>query len=105
MLRRMPIPKKIANAPELRLGLELYLTAYFDLDSCRSLGMEAGQIPWTAVEDYSDRLELTDAQRDDLHFFVKRMDEAIAGQLKKKRASQEKMKPPNGNAPTVRGKN
>ena len=31
-----PLPARIANAPELMLGLQVYLQAFFDLDSERS---------------------------------------------------------------------
>ena len=31
------IPDKIANAPQLELGLDLYLSAFFDLESDRQV--------------------------------------------------------------------
>lgn len=50
---RRPIPDKIANAPELEVGLEFYYFAFRDLGTCRSIGFSLGPIPWTAMNDYA----------------------------------------------------
>ena len=83
-----PLPERIANAPELHLGLELYLQAYFDLDSERSNGMGVGRIFWTSIADYAKAFDLDEDQTDDLFYFIRAMDNAnlkrIAEQLEKK---------------------
>lgn len=70
----MPIPDKIREAPELRIGLELFLTAFFDLSSSRQVGMGIGGIPWAAVQDYCDRLGIVGEQAEDLHYHVAQLD-------------------------------
>jgi hypothetical protein len=76
----MPIPSKIANAPELLAGLELYFLAYLELATCRptSFGDDA-PIPWLAVENWALSNGLDEEQRDDLHFHVAAMDGAHLG--------------------------
>ena len=53
-----PVPRKIKNKPELLSGLEFYLRAFNELDSCRQIGMAQGLIPWSAINDYSLRYNL-----------------------------------------------
>ena|ERR1017187_993375 len=81
-----PIPERIANAPELRLGLELYLQAFFDLDSERSHGMGLTRIAWSSIVDYSIALGLNEDETDDMIYFVKAMDFANLERLDSKRA-------------------
>lgn len=69
-----PLPKAIQEAPELWSGLELYFNAWVDLDSCRAIGMVAGPIPWTAVEDYCKALGLDQEQRSRMHRLIRAMD-------------------------------
>ena len=73
---RRPLPPAIANAPELRMGLEMYYGAYFDLMTCRQVGMVAGPIPWTAINQYATAYRYDDEQEDDLQFYISRMDSA-----------------------------
>lgn len=65
-----PLPDRIANAPELRFGLQLYLQAFLNLDSERN----EGPIPWSAIRDYAQAFELDEEQTDDLFYFVRRLD-------------------------------
>lgn len=61
---RMPIPKKIANAPSLFFGLEFYYLAFRDLGTCRQIGFSLGPIPWTAINDYAISHNLTDGNKE-----------------------------------------
>lgn len=70
------MPAKIANAPSLRLGLQMYLTGWLDLDSSRPAGPELTRIPWTAVNDYCLRLGLDDEQYEDMLYYIQAMDTA-----------------------------
>lgn len=71
----MPIPPKIANAPELTLGLELYYEGFIELNSCRQMGFGAvGEIPVTAVLQYARTFDFTEEQTSDLMYFIKKMD-------------------------------
>lgn len=94
---RLPLPNRIQNAPDLRIGLELYYSAFLDLCSSRG-GMGDGPIPWTVVHEYGLLLGLDDDQLDDLHYYVSRMDDA---QLKWLRNKQGKA---GGNATPVHTK-
>lgn len=72
----MPVPDVILNAPQLEPGLELYLDAFWELSSCRSVGMGLGPIPWTACEKYARVYRLDDDQADALVYHVARLDSA-----------------------------
>jgi len=74
--QKRPIPSAIQNAPVLFLGLELYYDAFFDLQSCRSVGMAEGPISWISIYDYAARNQFSEGQHDDLHYFISRMDAA-----------------------------
>lgn len=79
-----PLPERIANAPVLVMGLELYLQAFFDLDSQRSHGMGLTRIPWTAIRDYAVAFEFDERQTEDLFYYIKMMDAANLKQLDEK---------------------
>lgn len=85
-----PLPQKIANAPELRIGLELYFGAFLDLCNSRS-GMGDGPIPWTVVAEYSKANDFDPVQREDLHFYISKMDTVY---MKWVRAKQKSSQPP-----------
>jgi len=74
MQRRLPLPDRIQNAPDLELGLELYLAAFWDLDSCRPLGFGEGPIAWTTIEQYAQQNDYTGEQRDMLHYHIRQLD-------------------------------
>lgn len=71
-----PLPERIANAPELFLGSELYLCAFFDLDSERSHGMGLTRIPWSRIKDYAIAFDLDEQQTEDLLYYIPKMDNA-----------------------------
>lgn len=81
----MPIPERIKNAPALLLGLELYLAAWLDLSSEREIGWGEGPIPWSEVENYADRLELDEDEREELHFHIRQLDATYFKHLEHKR--------------------
>lgn len=68
-----PLPSAIANKPSLMPGLELFYTAFVDLTTCRG-GMGDGPIPWTAIQEYCDHIEVYGGQRARLHACVRAMD-------------------------------
>lgn len=83
---KMPLPKAIANAPSLHLGLELYMQGFNDLDSSRIIGMVEGPIPWGAVQAYCDSHELDDEQTANMHHHIREMDAAFLEERAKKRS-------------------
>lgn len=68
------LPERIANAPQLQLGLALYYDAFWELDTCRSTGWGYGPIPWSAMRDYAVTFELEPEQEECLYYYVRRMD-------------------------------
>ena len=83
---KAPLPDRIANAPVLHQGLELYLDAFFDLDSDRQVGQALLPIPWSSVIRFAEVYELDNEQRDDLLFFIRCMDNAHIDRVNKKNA-------------------
>lgn len=72
--QKRPLPDFIANAPELKPGLEFYIEAFWELHTCRSIGMDVGPIPWTAVQTYGT-IHLDTAQEIfELHYLIRAMD-------------------------------
>jgi hypothetical protein len=69
-----PLPDRIANAPKLRLGLQLYFNAFFDLDSERAQGFTIGRIPWIAICRYAEFYGFDEEQSQALLYFIKAMD-------------------------------
>ncbi len=80
----MPTPKKIANAPILYAGLELYLSGFMDLDSDRQTSWSVGRIPRTAVTDYCLSMGLDEEQIADMHYHIREMDAAYIQYQQKK---------------------
>lgn len=73
--QRLPLPPRIANAPDLFFGLGLYYVAFMDLTTCRGTGYGTeGPISWLAMNEYARAKGLGDEQREDLFFYVGRMD-------------------------------
>jgi len=54
-LRGVPPPKFLDDEPLLLPGDEFYMTAFYRLDTCRSIGMSYGPIPWRDIVMYADR--------------------------------------------------
>lgn len=69
-----PLPDRIANAPELITGLELYLQAFFDLDCERSHGMGLTRIPWSSIKDYAIAFDFDSRQTEDLFYYIRALD-------------------------------
>jgi len=85
-----PLPDRIANAPELEPGLQLFLQAFFDLDSERSHGNGLTAIPWTSIATYARAFEFDEEQTEDLYFFVRRLDSEHLKRLEAKRKAAAK---------------
>lgn len=89
MRERLPLPESIANAPQLHLGLELYFDAFFDLSTCRTVGLAgAGPIPWSSIRDYAVTFELSEEQMEDLFYYVRVMDNAFMAYHRPKKGGE-----------------
>lgn len=90
----MPLPKAIANAPELLLGLEFYWTAFWELSSCRPVGFGFGPIPWTVIIDYAAAFEVEPDDVSDFIYLIRAMDKAwIDWQVANQPKSDSKSRP------------
>lgn len=83
-----PLPDFIANAPELKKGLGLYLQAFFDLDTERSHAHGITMIPWSRIKEYAEFNNFSDEQADDLFYLIRQMDVAHTNNLRKQHASK-----------------
>lgn len=77
----MPIPDRIANAPDIFPWLMLYMRAFFALDTHRSHSQGVSRIPWLAIEQYARINEFDTQQKEDLHFFTSRLDDFMCKKL------------------------
>lgn len=72
MRRRQGLPPR--EPTTVQPGLMFYWIAFWDLMSCRSVGMGEGPIPWTAVDAYSRRHSLEGQDFEDLWHIIRRLD-------------------------------
>lgn len=77
------MPKKIQNKPDLFFGMALYLNAWFDLDSERDR-VKDQKINRSMCFRYADDYDLSEDQRDDLWYYINRMDTAFLTWWQKK---------------------
>lgn len=87
---KQPLPERIANKPQLTLGLEIFLEAFYELSSDRPAGLGIGQIPFTAICQYADEYGFEGEQREDLFYFVRAIDKAIVKLLQSSNKSNGK---------------
>lgn len=95
-----PIPAPILNAPEVEMGLELYLKAFWELSTCRTFtGFGQGPIPWSAVATYCSFHGMEPDETEDFFYVINKVDDAFLKALKEKRdreKPQDGAKPPPG---------
>lgn len=68
------MPSRIANAPQLQIGLQLFLQAFLDLDTDRQAAMSVLPIPYSSIWNYTAAFELDDEQTADVFYHVRSMD-------------------------------
>lgn len=99
----MPVPDRIANAPELDVGLGLYYNAFLDLTSSRPSGMGLGAISYLMMAEYCVALDFDAEQRDDLLWILPRLDAKYLGWSRNKSSgSLNQPAPPSGEPPPRR---
>ena len=86
------LPDRIKNAPQLRLGLELYLDAFFDLDSERTHALAVTPIAWSSIAKYAEFYSFDETQTEDLFFFIRGLDNTHLEKLEHKRKANEPKK-------------
>lgn len=58
MKRGLPLPKWFLDEPAIDEAERIYIDGFLELQTCRSIGMDLGPIPWRDVVAYADRLGL-----------------------------------------------
>jgi hypothetical protein len=81
---RRKLPDWLANAPQLKSGLEFYWNAFHELGTCRPVGFGMGQIPWTAIHMYAEAQELDWEDEETLRYLIREMDNAFIEHNKEK---------------------
>jgi len=79
-----PLPDFLVNAPKLQLGLQVFLQAFFDLDSERSNGMGVTMIPWSSIKNYAQAYDFDTELTEDLIYLVRQMDIAHTKRMEEK---------------------
>lgn len=79
-----PLPDRIANAPRLQLGLEIFIQAFYELDSERSHGLGPTPIPPHLIKEYAATYDFDEEMTDDLLFFVRGIDKEHLKEIKRK---------------------
>lgn len=76
----------------VEFGNELYLMAFYDLNSCRPVGGfgGSGAIPWIAVHTWCKENDITGDQRQTLMEIVKHLDLAYLQILREKTPKPDK---------------
>lgn len=88
------MPDRIANAPELMLGLDIFYVGFLDLTTSRQLvgfGTEA-PIDWFRIDGYCERQGIEGEQREDFFYFIQHLDSAYLDHKAKKTAKTSKKK-------------
>lgn len=78
------LPDNIAQQPKLASNLLGYLDAFYDLDTERNHGNGLMRIPWSRITAYGEHYG---HDLEELHFFVRRMDDALLEQMTKERGN------------------
>lgn len=100
MRNNMPVPESIVNAPELLAGDDLFFIGYLELNTCRSIGMAEGPIPWTAIREYCFVHEISGELLEDFMYVIKTVDVEIRNyQAQKQKDESDK---PTGRRPPAR---
>lgn len=71
------LPLRIKNKPVLHNGLDLYLQAFFELDTERNSGMNIAPIPASAVRLYNQSYDITGEMAEDMLEFIRVLDNAF----------------------------
>jgi hypothetical protein len=82
----MPVPKAIANAPELAQGLDFYMMAYNEISTGREYN-QAGPVPfsWFLIHEWCKAHDLDQDAEEDVQYLVQGLDEFHRDWMKNRR--------------------
>jgi hypothetical protein len=84
----MPLPQRIANAPSLLPGLEVYYIGFMDLQASRQTGFGLGPLWWGTIQEYCEKKELSVEQTEAMHFHLRNLDTIFLKHHEKKAAKK-----------------
>lgn len=87
LAKKQPLPEWAAEEPILSPGDEVFLRAFYNLTTCRQIGMSIGPIPWTDIYKYALFLEL---DKDLIDPFIQIIREMDSGWLNWQHDEQER---------------
>ena len=71
----LALPDNVRLAPSLLGGLDAYYLAFMQLTTCRPVSEIVGPIPWTAINQFAIRHDITGDDFDDLVYLIGEMDD------------------------------
>lgn len=86
------LPNWFKNAPEPYPGDEFYLKAFYDLSSCRDIGMSLGPIPWRDILTYAIYSKLDDDLIEPFIQIIREMDSGFLEVEAKKQEAKERQR-------------
>lgn len=92
-VNKMPLPDHIKERPKVMIGLGIYWKAFWELSTCRAIGMMEGPIPWLAMRAYAKDIGLTGLSKMRFYDIIRSMDNEYLS-IRSKEA--EKKNPKNG---------
>jgi len=85
-----PIPDRIANKPRLFAGGELFIAAFYDLDSERPPAFQGcSPIPWSAIHTYAVAHDMTGELYEDLLYHIRALDNAFMKHMQGRQKQQQ----------------
>lgn len=78
------VPDRILSKPTIAAGLSLFLEAFYDLDTERSLA-DLQPIPWSKIVQYGEYHGLKRDEVSDLLYFIREADNAFLQRVAAKR--------------------
>jgi hypothetical protein len=68
------VQRVLDKRPRLTEGEAWFMRPFFDLSTCRAIGMSIGQIPWTAIDAYGRGRRMEPDVLDTFTFVIREMD-------------------------------
>jgi hypothetical protein len=70
----LPEPEWAKEEPDIGTGDDFYLSAFYELSTCRRYGNVIGPIPWNRIVQYGDRKQLDEEVCDAFVYIIREMD-------------------------------
>lgn len=84
------LPDWYYEEPELLSGDEFYLRSFYDLHTCRAVGMDLGPIPWNVTVQYAYHHKLEEDLIEPFVLIIRSMDSAYRDWMEGERKKRSK---------------